>query len=573
VNKGRKFNHNSRPGDLLADENNGKIPLINKDLIYRIILGVLLILGITFLYPIEKIYLPLDIPTLAEVVTDDIVAPFDFPIYKSPEELERDRQIVLANLKPVLSIDTATTRVIYDKTDALFELVDSLNFSNINDDKILATLKYYYPNVPDSIWVPLLIKRTSDFVKHATNEIIDTLLSNGIVADLNSLPLQSSGLVTISSPDKIRTMVREKVYTLASAQYYAAQRASMLIKGNPEADISVTYFVTSALRPNLLFDREKTELSRKTELEAIPLTKGMVFKGEKIISANERVTEICRDKLVSLAKYKRLKQPGHSLWEYFLPPMGRLFFVAFPILFLLFFLYSFKHKIYASNSDLLLFAVLIAGEILLLNIVISQNILSKYLVPFTIASMLATILYDEEVGLIFTVSLAMLVGVLSGFRLDIAFVTIIGGTVACFSVRHVRHRHDFYRPMIYLCLAYGGSVYIIESLKLTPYSQLWTNIALAMTNGFLSPILTIGLLPLFETSFGITTDITLLELSDLNRPLLKRLALEAPGTYHHSIMIGTLAAFGQSRVILSRYRQNAETGILRREPTGCRKQT
>ena len=88
---------------------------------------------------------------------------------------------------------------------------------------------------------------------------------------------------------------------------------------------------------------------------------------------------------------------------------------------------------------------------------------------------------------------------------------------------------------------YFGIVYIIESLKLTPIADLWRHSGLAVLNGFLSPVLTIGLLPLFESTFGLTTDITLLEFSDLNRPLLKRLALEAPGTYHHSIMIGTLA--------------------------------
>jgi len=87
----------------------------------------------------------------------------------------------------------------------------------------------------------------------------------------------------------------------------------------------------------------------------------------------------------------------------------------------------------------------------------------------------------------------------------------------------------------------GAEEYIIESLKLTDAADVIQHVGFAVMNGFLSPILTIGLLPLFESIFGITTDVTLLELSDLNRPLLKRLAIEAPGTYHHSIMIGTLA--------------------------------
>jgi len=262
---------------------------------------------------------------------------------------------------------------------------------------------------------------------------------------------------------------------------------------------------------------------------------------ELIIKANERLTEVHRDKLVSLARYKMKRLHGQSFFNYILPPLGRLFFIAFPIMFFILFLYFFRRNIYDSNSYLMLFALLFAAEVLLLNAVFSQEFLSRYLVPLTIASMLATILFDEEVGLALTISLGMLVGVLSGFKLDIAFVTIISGVVAGFSVRKVRHRHEFYRPILYLCLTYGGSVYIIESLKLTPPAELINHVWLAVTNGFLSPILTIGLLPLFESGFGITTDVTLLELSDLNRPLLKRLALEAPGTYHHSIMIGTLA--------------------------------
>jgi hypothetical protein len=152
-----------------------------------------------------------------------------------------------------------------------------------------------------------------------------------------------------------------------------------------------------------------------------------------------------------------------------------------------------------------------------------------------------TISYDLETGLFLTFAGALLIGILSGFKMDIAFVSIVAGTIAAYSVRKVRHRHEFYRSIFYLATIYFGVVYVIESLKLTPTPDLWRHTGFAVLNGFLSPILTIGLLPLFETTFRLTTDITLLELSDLNRPLLKRLALEAPGTYHHSIMIGTLA--------------------------------
>ena len=95
--------------------------------------------------------------------------------------------------------------------------------------------------------------------------------------------------------------------------------------------------------------------------------------------------------------------------------------------------------------------------------------------------------------------------------------------------------------MLYVSITYGLFALLVESLKVTPSSELLTEIGFGAANGLLSVLLTIGLIPFFESIFGITTDVTLLELSDMNHPLLKRLALEAPGTYHHSIIVGNLA--------------------------------
>jgi len=539
MKKSRKENNKSaKTGDIKLDDK--KKPFkFDKNLAYSIAIGAVLILGIAFLYPIEKVYLPLDIPRLNEIAADDIRAPFEFNIFKSEEELERDRQIVVSNLRPVLNFDTLLTQMVSDRINSFFDLLDSVQADTVYQNRAAAILKAHHPVISDSIIVTLV--GGSVIIHEAVVQIIDSLLSRGVVMDISNLPLQSSGLVAIDSPSKMRTVARDRVFDLALARIFIVDQAERLSPDDNNAARAIGSLAMMFLEPNLIFDKEKTEQSRKAELEAIPLAKGIVLSDELIIKANERVTEVHRDKLASLAKYKRSHKQGKSILNFLLPPLGRLFFVAFPILFFVFFLFFFRREIIRSNTYLLLFALLIGIEVLLLNVVVSQDFLSRYLVPLTIASMLATILFDEEVGLALTVSLGLLVGVLSGFKLDIAFVTIISGTVAGFSVRRVRHRNEFYRPILYLCLTYAGSVYVIESLKLTPAAESIKHVWLAVINGFLSPILTIGLLPLFESGFGITTDVTLLELSDLNRPLLKRLAIDAPGTYHHSIMIGTLA--------------------------------
>lgn len=510
-------------------------------LIFRVALLAALVFGITFLYPIEKVYLPIEVPQVGEIATEDIAAPFDFPIFKTEEELKRDRDLVMSNLRPVVAYDTILSEAIRDGIERFYESVDSIAALKPDPELFSKSLRYTFPFVSESLLVVLKDSSAADLLKSVCIDAIDSVLSLGVVAALWNLPFEESGLITIRKGDKTKTVARDLVLDMDGAGGFLSMRAELALADKLGMRRAAVGIMEQFLEPNLRFDREATERNKNAELQAVGKEKGRVYKDEKIIKANERITDLHRDKLLSLARYRRTRLSQSNFWRFLLPPLGRLFFVAFPILFFGFYLYNFRHRIFASNSALILFAVSLAGLVIILNVIISQQYLSPYLVPITIVSMLVTIAYDLETGLFLTFSAALLTGILSGFKLDVAFVGIVAGTVAAFSVRRVRHRHEFYRSIIYLSLVYFGTVYIIESLKLAPASDLWRHTGLAALNGFLSPILTIGLLPLFETTFKLTTDITLLELSDLNRPLLKRLALEAPGTYHHSIIIGTLA--------------------------------
>jgi cyclic-di-AMP phosphodiesterase PgpH len=516
-------------------------PLGSHKVLFRIILAAVMIFGITFLYPLDKIYEPVQVPQVGEIADRDITAPFDFPILKSEEELNKDREIVIDNLKPVLTYDAAITLNSRQKMADFFAIVDSLHTLKADSSRFMGTLKSMFPSIAENVLLPLRDSRAAAAIKEFAVRVLDTLTTIGVYPSMTNLPLEESGLVIVDSMGMTRSYIREQVFDLDKVHWYLALQAQAVFGKRQTWQPSAREIVRTFLEPNLVFDRGKTEVNKNTELESIRAEKGWVYKDQKIVKANERITRLHRDKLLSLARYKRTKLIQSDLMQFLMPPLGRLFFVAFPILFFGLFLLYFRRSIFASNSALILFSILIAGLVIILDIVLTQPLLSPYLVPIAIASMLVTIAYDLETGLFLTFSAAMLMGILAGFKMDIAFVAIVAGSIATFSVRKVRHRHEFYRSIFYLAIVYFGTVYIIESLKLTPTSDLWRHTGFAVINGFISPILTIGLLPLFETTFKLTTDITLLELSDLNRPLLKRLAIEAPGTYHHSIMIGTLA--------------------------------
>ncbi len=508
---------------------------------FRIVLPAALIFGITFLYPIDKIYMPIEIPQVGEIASRDVLAPFDYPIFKSDDELRRDRQLVVANLRPVVALDTLMTNAIEYRIRYFFKIADSLNSKYTNPPRFIQLMRSEFPSIPDSIIVGVRNNLKSRSFSKVCIGVVDSAMETGIYSDINNLPLETSGLVTLDNRGLIKTIARDQLVDSSEARIYVAAQVQKMLGSQSPAQTIAESLIWHFLEPNLDFDEDATEINRNIELDAIKNDKGWVYKGEKIIRANERVTELHRDKLLSLARYSKTSLRQQGFWHFILPPLGRLFFIVFPIMLFGFYLYSFRRHIFDSDTALTLFAFLFAILVIILNIVMGQTYLSPYLVPITIASMLITIAYDIETGLFLTFSASLLMGILAGFKLDIVFVSMAAGTVAAFAVKQVRHRHEFYRSILYLSIVYFGTVYVIESVKLTPPVDLWRHVGFAVINGFLSPILTIGFLPLVETTFKLTTDITLLELSDLNRPLLKRLALEAPGTYHHSIMIGSLA--------------------------------
>jgi putative nucleotidyltransferase with HDIG domain len=531
---------------ILKGNNNGngdsiKEPMTGYKIMFRVVLAFVLIFGITFFYPLDKIYEPVQIPSVGEIADRDIVAPFDFPILKSEDELRKDREFVLANLKPVVVYDTLIAQSSRNRAERFFTMVDSLYSLNLNSNAFTTAIKSEYPGLTDNAIGMLKRSRNFRALRDFDIKAVDTLMTVGIYPSLANLPLEESGLVIVDKQNELQTVVREQIFDLDKAHWYLTVQSEATFSKRPALIPAADEIARQFIEPNLAFDRTMTDNNKDAELASIRAEKGWVYKDQKVVRANERITNLIRDKLLSMARYKRTKLIQSDLVQFLLPPLGRLFFVAFPILFFGFFLYYFRRSIFVSNSALILFAILLGGLVIILNIVNSQPYLSPYLVPITIASMLATIAFDLETGMFLTIAAALLIGILSGFKMDVAFVGVVAGIVSTFSVRKVRHRHEFYHSIFYLAIVYFGLVYIIESLKLTPIADLWRHTGLATINGFISPILTIGLLPLFETTFKLTTDITLLELSDLNRPLLKRLAIDAPGTYHHSIMIGTLA--------------------------------
>jgi putative nucleotidyltransferase with HDIG domain len=169
-------------------------------------------------------------------------------------------------------------------------------------------------------------------------------------------------------------------------------------------------------------------------------------------------------------------------------------------------------------------------------------VLHPFLTPIPLAAILVTLLVDDLVGMMVVAWLAALVGTVTGWGMSVTLVGFVGGIAAIYSVRDVTHRLEVYRSMLLVAVAMTAAVAGVMLVgPIVPWSTLWQEVVWAVGNAVLCTATAVLILPVFEKIFDRVTNITLLELSDLNRPIFKRMMVEANGTYHHSLVIGSLS--------------------------------
>lgn len=320
----------------------------------------------------------------------------------------------------------------------------------------------------------------------------------------------------ISESDVSYINDRIRVLFAQSDIRFELQEAAVLIAGQ-------------VIKPNLALDQQAVEQRRQ---EAVRAVKPVIVKaGEIIISDGTVVGE----EHIQMLKDLGLYQEGIDYWSL----LGLLIIVVLLLLLFAVSLYKYQPDIIKSESRLAF-----VGSVLILVTLITKILslinwlLIMYLTPIALAGMLVTMLLDSRTGYLTVTVLSVISGIIFQ-SLPLVVQGLIGGLIAILSVSKVSQRSELMRAGFIV----GGSNFLVMMAfgLLQGDSNMVVHSYLGMLNGLICSISTIGLLPYFESVFGITSAIRLLELTNPNHPLLRRLLMETPGTYHHSIMVGNLA--------------------------------
>ncbi|GFE62793.1 HD family phosphohydrolase [Geobacter sp. AOG2] len=309
---------------------------------------------------------------------------------------------------------------------------------------------------------------------------------------------------------------------------------------------AIARVIARILLPNLFYNREASEARAKAAMEAVRPVLFKVQRGEMIVRVGERISPEQAHKLQTIF------QENNSGNRYY-SAVG----IFALILVLFYFPYRFAlkniRKFNPTNKDILIISLLVTGSFLLFKIalLIAHNIGPVfpdidinsffYLFPFAAGPMIVRIFINSEVALVYCAILAPLLGIMFDSNMSVVIYALLGSIVGAHGVRQCSDRSTIYTAGLKVSVVNLAMALAFQTSSATVFSMQTVYVVFfALVSGVLSAGLVSGFIPLIETLFHYTTDIKLLELANLNSPMLRDLMVRAPGTYHHSVVVGNL---------------------------------
>jgi len=355
--------------------------------------------------------------------------------------------------------------------------------------------------------------------------------------------------------DSSRDSDRHRLALLAVLNDDIEKRTSTLLPHDRRLREAVARALKFSCERSIEYDEDLTQEMRERAVLRVRPVIVNVQPGSKIVEKGYELTPRQADMYTAyIARREQAEPLAMKMRERLYYTLGlTLLTVMFLIISRRYMLY-YQEQVYRSNASLFMLEVILLGALLLARgislipfgaIQSGWNNIFYYLVVAAVpmAAMLMTLLLNRTLALFFTVCLSIFVGIMKGVTLPYTIVSAVGGIVAVYSTVGVRSRNQLIGVGATVALANVitiGALDAMSNLNIVS-ATVGYRVAGGVLSGFFSVFIATSFLPLFEHAFNMVTDIRWLELSDLNHPLLKRMFIEAPGTYHHSLMVGNLA--------------------------------
>ncbi|MDQ7818277.1 MAG: HDIG domain-containing protein [Melioribacteraceae bacterium] len=477
-------------------------------------------------------------------IQNDLIASTTFEVLKSSDFYEKEKMQAAQRVQPIFLRDNSITSVTIDSLKKYNVIIPRiLSFRLTSEEEINKTFLS-----DNSFNVFLRFKKQATSFKDVktfsltevlrlARDLLDRIYQRGLLnLSYNEINRDS---IAVRDGRFERVFAKTLYLDRESANNYISNFLFINIGSNRELNEAVTEYVLFFLKPNIIYSYELTDSAIRNAKEKVPRNIGIVNENERIVAKHDRITNDIKLKIDS---YKIAKGEEIGFWARFAQNLGKFFHILIILLLLIIYINLFRKRIYNDNLKILLISIIILFISFITYLVYNLNASApvELLVILPVASMLLTIIFDSRVGFYGTVTIAMIVGGLRGNDYVFALMNIVAGGLAAYTVRDIKNRTQIFRSFFYILVGYFVSIIAFSLERFASFDQMLISFAFASSNALISPVFTYGLIIFIEKIFKITTDLTLLELTDFNHPLLKDLAHKAPGTFNHSMIIGTL---------------------------------
>ena len=438
-------------------------------------------------------------------IYSDLSAPFDFPIYKSEEIVNKERDSLMRLYEPYYIIN-----------------------KDISGNEIRQFYKDYSDGIPGL---------ENDYLSIIANRLRD-IYATGIMnsAEYNELHQDTTRLIRIIDGKNASSVSINEINSVVSAyeQIFLDQTLA------EHQDILKKCNLNDYLAPNLTYDKERSEASLNELHNSIPLATGLVQRGQKIIDRGDIIDTKTYNILMSYKKEMERKLGNDPRLS--LTILGQILYVAIIVTCFTIFLSLFRKDYFEkARSSAMLYALIIifTGIACLM---VGHSVLHIYMLPFAMVPIFVRVFMDSRTAFMAHLTTVLVCACTLQHPLEFIAVETVAGLVAIFSLRELSSRSQLFWTAVLITVGMGLTNLALDWIRTSDISHMnYSEYNYIIINGMLL-FCSYPLLYLIEKAFGFTSNITLIELSDMNKELLRKMSEVAPGTFQHSIQVGNLAA-------------------------------
>ena len=435
----------------------------------------------------------------------DFTAPFDFPIYKSELAVKKEKDSLLKEYEPYFN---------YNK--------------DIEGNMVRKFVTDHSEGIPGL---------SDDYISIIANRL-HRIYQIGIVSssDYSTFASDTTRMVRIVNGKNATSMVMaqflstKKAYEQLFLDNILEQHRSQLQKCN----------LNNYIVPNIIYDKDRSEESMRDLVSSVPLASGIAQKGQKIIDRGEIVDENVYRTIESFKKENERRNSDETQQR--LTLLGKALYVFVIILFFTIYLTLFRKDYFEKARNVAMLYSLIVIFSLLTGLMVRNTIAHVYIIPYAMVPIFTRVFMDSRTAIITHVAMVLICALMLQHPMEFIVVETLAGMAAVYSLRDLQFRSQLFKTAIIVTIVAMTMNFAFDLIRMSAFSEFdMSYYNYLIINGILL-LFAYPLLYLLEKTFGFISDITLIELSNSNNPLLRRMSEVAPGTFQHSIQVGNLAS-------------------------------